>query len=342
MDATARLGFPVKVLGDSSLKSNDSRRWQSGPHLRVSIEYLHAIFDYLRKHSIRMYRMSSDVAPYATHPDLPQFHSQVADCRTDLEGLGRRARELDVRLSFHPSQFIVLNSPDPQLVSKSIWDLESQAGILDCMGCERDAVVVIHAGGTYGDKESALRRWIDTYHRLPEPVRRRLVLENDDTRFSAADVLRIHEYTGVPLVFDNQHHWCFNPERLDAGPALRRFLRTWPSGVRPKVHFSSPRTEMREVDRKDKKTGKKKTVLQPPVWTGHADYNHPFEFISFLRDFGALEFDIMIEAKAKDLALIRLRNDVLRYAPELAPKLGLSKPESEPEEIAIEPELLAG
>jgi UV DNA damage endonuclease len=95
----ARIGFPVKVLGQGGLKSNDSRRWQSGPHLRVSIEYLHAVFDYLARHRISMYRMSSDLAPYITHPELPRFHNQVQEARTELAALGRRAREMELRLS---------------------------------------------------------------------------------------------------------------------------------------------------------------------------------------------------------------------------------------------------
>ncbi|HYZ86834.1 MAG TPA: UV DNA damage repair endonuclease UvsE, partial [Bryobacteraceae bacterium] len=276
-------------------------------------------------------------------PEMPQFHRQVVECRSELEEFGKHARELDIRLSFHPSQFIVINSPDPQIAAKSVWDLESQASILDAMGCGPEAVMVIHAGGTYGDKESSRRRWVEAYRKLSEPVRRRLVLENDDTRFSAADVLAIHEETGVPLVFDNQHHWCLNPEMLGFEDTLAKFLRTWPSGVRPKIHFSSPRTEMREIVRNDKKTGKKKTVLQPPIWTGHADYNHPFEFIRFLESHPNLDCDIMLEAKAKDLALIRLRNDVLRYAPHLASRLGLATtavPEPELEELEVVPEML--
>src|SRR5690349_911282 len=106
-----KLGFPVKVLGNPLLKSNDTRRAQSNPHLKVSLGYLAEIFDYLAKHKIDMYRMSSDLAPYATHPDMPQFHSMVQDSAADLAALGRRAREQGLRLSFHPSQFIVLNSP---------------------------------------------------------------------------------------------------------------------------------------------------------------------------------------------------------------------------------------
>jgi UV DNA damage endonuclease len=123
---------------------------------------------------------------------------------------------------------------------------------------------------------------------------------------------------------------------------VKAFLRTWPAGVRPKIHFSSPRTELREVQRKNRKTGKKETVLMPPVWTGHADYNHPFEFISFMRQMADLDFDVMLEAKAKDLALIRLRKDLLRYAPDVAARFGLTSEadEPEPEEIEIPSEAL--
>lgn len=318
-----RLGFAVKVMGKPDLKSNDARKWRSGPHLRVSIGYLRAVFAYLDTQDIRVYRMSSDVAPYVTHPEMPQFHGQIRECAAELEDLGKLARDLRLRLSFHPSQFVVLNSPDETLNDKGIADLAAQAEILDRMGLGPEAVLVIHVGGTYGDRASGRRRWAATYRRLPEPARRRLVLENDDVRYSAADVLAIHEETGVRLIFDHQHHWCNNPEGTDLLGALRRFLATWPAGTRPKVHFSSPRTELREVDRKDPRTGKMETRIQAPIWTGHADFAHPFEFITFMRLAGGLEFDVMLEAKAKDLALLRLRRDLPIYAPDIAARFGL-------------------
>lgn len=97
------LGFAVKVLGKEGLKSNDSRRWQSDPRLSVSIGYLHRIFDYLQESGITMYRISSEIAPYITHPDFPQFHRQLDECEEELACLGLRARELGLRLSMHPS-----------------------------------------------------------------------------------------------------------------------------------------------------------------------------------------------------------------------------------------------
>ncbi|MBB4050586.1 UV DNA damage endonuclease [Devosia subaequoris] len=324
MSDPLKLGFPVKVLGDPSLKSNDARRSQSNPHLRVSLGYLADIFDYLVRHDIRMYRMSSDLAPYATHPDMPQFHSMVRDSATDLGALGKRARELGLRLSFHPSQFIVLNSPDPDLVRKSVWDLTSQAEMLDHMELGPEAVLVVHVGGVYGEKDGARQRWIETWKTLPEPVRRRLVLENDDLRFSCADVLHISEHTGVRLIFDHQHFWCLNPEGLPLRDTLIRMLETWPADQRPKIHFSSPRTEFRQQTRKNSRTGKAEVVSVAPIWTGHADFVQPFEFIGFLRQAEGLDFDVMLEAKAKDLALIRLRSDLQHYAPDIAARFGLS------------------
>lgn len=262
-----RLGFAVKVIGKPGLKSNDSRRWQHNPHLRVSLGYLCEIFEYLRQHDIHMYRMSSDLAPYNTHPDMPRFHQMIKESRGELATVGRIARAQDLRLSFHPSQYIVLNSEYEQLTQKSIADLESQAEVLDLMECGPEAVVVVHVGGAYGDRPNGWKRWCTTWNRLSERVKRRLALENDDVRFSAADVLSIYERTGVRCVFDYQHHWCFNPEGLPLVPTMEWFLRTWPGGARPKIHFSCARTEMRELKRKNRKTGLMEAVLLAPVWT---------------------------------------------------------------------------
>ena len=283
-----RLGFPVKIMGGGGIKTSDTRRWQADPHLRVS------------------------------------FHGMVRESASDLARFGRLAREADVRLSFHPSQFIVLNSENEKLTQKSMWDLDSQAEMLDLMECGPEAVMVVHVGGAYGDRESGWRRWAETWKRLGEPVRRRLVLENDDIRYSASDVLKVHEATGVKCVWDYQHHWCFNPEGLPMVETLERFCATWPAGVRPKMHFSCARTEMREIKRKNRKTGKIETVLQPPIWTGHADYNNPFESITFLRSILHVDTDVMLESKTKDLSLIRLRNDMARYAPDLAVRYGVN------------------
>jgi UV DNA damage endonuclease len=319
----SRLGFPVKVMIRDDLKSNDARRAANAPHLKVSLEYVDQILDHLAAHKISMYRLSSDLAPYATHPDMPQFHGMVAESKAELAALGAKAASLDIRLSFHPSQYVVLNSPDPELVAKSVWDLLSQAEMLDLMGLGPEAVLVIHVGGTYGDIPTSRERWVQTWHTLPEPIRRRLVLEHDDLRFSAADVLWIHEQTGVRIIFDHQHFWCLNPERADLVETFAKVMATWPSDQQPKIHYSSPRTEMREKIVVDKITKKKISRPVAPVFTGHADFCNPFEFATFMRMVSNFDFDVMLEAKAKDLALVRLRPDLLRYAPDVAERFGL-------------------
>jgi UV DNA damage endonuclease len=310
-----RLGFPVKIVGGEGLKSSDTRRWQKKPHLRTSIEYLHAVFDYLQEMGITMYRISSDIAPYLTHPQKPEFRNQISEARRELEGLGKVARDRRLRLSFHPSQYIVLNSPDESLVVQSVHDVESQAEMLDVMELGPEACLVIHVGGLYDNRAEARDRWMRTYEkRLSERARRRLVLENDDVSFGAADVLEINCRVGVPLVFDHQHFWCLNPEGLELRATLQKFLSTWPSGVRPKIHFSSPRTEMRECIERDRRTKRRRKITRPPLLNGHADFVNPFEFATFMRGMSGREFDVMLEAKMKDQALIRLRADLQRCA----------------------------
>ena len=349
-DRPLRLGFPVKVMGRPDLKSQDTRRWQKNPHLKCSLELLDHVLDYLRSKKLDMYRLSSDIAPYATHPDMPQFHSMVADSDAELRAFGAKAKEYDIRLSFHPSQYVLLNSPNPELTKKSIWDLSSQAEMLDRMELNDEAVMITHVGGVYDDHEASRARWIEGWEQCPEHVQRRLVLENDDIRFSAADVLWIHERTGVRLIFDYQHMWCLNPERLDMRATLERFLASWPEDRgRPKIHFSSPRTELREIKQKItpqaraaakagmaktkkgellkapvKANARVKTVLRPPIWTGHADFTNPFEFATFMRMAEGLVFDVMMEGKSKDLSLLRLRPDLLRFAPDVAARFGIT------------------
>ena len=319
-----RLGFAVKVLGCEGLKSNDSRRWQNAPHLRTSIEYVHKIFDYLEETQISMYRISSDFAPYLTHPEMPQFHNQLEEARDELVALGKRAQAMNLRLSFHPSQYILLNSPNEKLTETSMRDIDAQARILDMMEQGDDGVVVTHVGGVYDDRDAARSRFIERVHALPEAAKRRVVLENDDKSWGVNDVLRIHEATGIRCIFDHQHHNCFNPDGRDVVDACCDILKTWNGRGKPKIHFSSPRIEDRVIERRDKTTNKIVKTSSAPLATQHADMIDADVFIPFARAVcsrsGADEvpFDVMCEAKAKDLAVIQLRADLKTIAPEIA------------------------
>jgi UV DNA damage endonuclease len=304
-----RLGFAVKVLGEGGLPTHDARRWQSGPHLRHSVEAMHGVLDYLGRHGIGMYRMTAALAPYATHPDMPQFHRQVAEAEAELAALGERARELDIRLSTHPSQYIVLNSEDPAIRDAAVRDVELQTEMLDVMGLGREAVIVLHVGGAAGGYEAAADRFLAGFEQLSERARERLVIENDDRTFALSHVLALHERTGLKVVWDILHHHCNDPDGIPDREALESALRTWPDGVTPKIHFSSPKTAMEEKRRRVGRRVERTWVL--PQLRAHADMIDPIAFEHFLRETAAgLDFDVMLEAKAKDLALLRLREQL--------------------------------
>jgi UV DNA damage endonuclease len=173
-------------------------------------------------------------------------------------------------------------------------------------------------GGVYGDREAARERFVRNCEALPEATRRRLALENDDVRFGVVDTLWVHERTGIRLIFDNLHHRLNNPDRRPSHEALAACLATWPADIRPKIHFSSPRTEWLVDDG----NGSEPAEVRQTRWNYHSDYVNPFEFIDFLRMAEGLRpFDVMLEVRAKDLALRQLRVDLARYAPDLVDKL---------------------
>ena len=316
-----RLGFAAKIVGDGGLKVNDARRWQSGPHLRRSLELLDVAFTYLHRHDLRMFRLSSSTVPYGTHPDLPQFdyRDQIASCADELAALGARARAQGLRLSTHPGQYTVINGPDDVLRQKSSLDLEQDTLLLDALGMGPEAVVVVHVGGVYGDKASALDRWARAYEQLSERARDRLAVEHDEQSFDLSDVLELHRRTGVKVVFDLHHHRLNVAEAFadDEGAALRAAIDTWPSDVRPKVHLSSPRTELRLVQRRRPGQRKAETVAVPPLLDQHADFVPPWDLLGLLRLLDR-PCDVMVEAKAKDLAIAFLRTGLLRVAPDAA------------------------
>lgn len=304
-----RLGFAVRVLGQKGLRAADRRRWQQQPHLSVSLIYLRDIIGYLAQHQIGCYRLADALAPYLTHG---AFEHQIEECAGELAAIGALAQAAGVRLSMHLGLHVALAADDAKLAARASAEVVAQAALLDALGAPPEAVLVLHVGASSADGAAALQRFAERYRLLPEPARRRVALEHDAHGWSLAALLPLHQVCGVPLVMDYLHH-RFNPERLEAGAALGLALATWPAGVRPKVHYSTPRTEAHLGPR-----GSGVAVL-PPKAGQHADYINPFEFERFIEHARGLpEFDVMLEAKAGDLALLRLRDDLRAYAPAVA------------------------
>jgi UV DNA damage endonuclease len=284
-----------------TVPAHDARRPQNHPHLRVSLQYVAQILQYAAAHGIHMYRLSSNIAPYYTDLTRPEFGHQLDEAGDELAAVGALARQLDIRLSMHPGQYTVLNSPDERIAAAARRELQYATDVLDRMGQPDDNKVILHIGGVYGDKPAALARWIAQYATLPERVRARLVIENDDRLYRMGDVLEVHAATGAPVVFDNLHHTLNPTAGLPERAALAAALATWPAGQTPKTHYSDRRTEPIEVKRKGM------VKLTKPSYGAHADYVDPARFAAYRQAAQGLpDFDVMFEAKAKDLAVRRV------------------------------------
>jgi UV DNA damage endonuclease len=223
-----------------------------------------------------------------------------------LTQVGALARSLDLRLSTHPGQYTVLNSEDARVQELAVVELEVQAELMDGMGLGPEAVVVLHIGGAAGGRDAALERSEAGFARLSEAARARLVIENDDRTFGLTDVLELSRRVGRPVVWDILHHHCHDPDGIPDREALALALTTWPDGVTPKIHYSSPKTALEEQVRKVGRRVERRPVL--PQLRAHADMIDPIGFEHFVTQAaaGLPDFDIMLEAKGKDLALLGL------------------------------------
>jgi UV DNA damage endonuclease len=190
-----------------------------------------------------------------------------------------------MRISMHPDQFVVLNSPKEEVVTRSVKEIEWHCEVLDLMGLDGSAKVQIHVGGVYGDKESAVRRFIGNYERLPQQIKKRLVIENDERLYSLKDCLTISEKTNIPIIFDSFHHRCFNNgEQMKE--SLQVVRQTWKEkdGV-PMTDYSS----------------------QDPQGRGgkHAEHIDMKDFISYIHAIRGVECDIMLEIKDKEKSALK-------------------------------------
>ena len=233
----------------------------------------------------------------------------MRECAAELAQLGAAARANGIRLSTHPGQYTVLNSERPDVQAAATAELEVQAAVLDAMQLGPEAVVVLHVGGTSGGIDVALDRFVAGFEGLSERARARLVVENDDRSFGLTDVLRLAQRTGLRVVWDILHHRCHDPARISDREALAAALATWPEDQTPKIHFSSPRLDVEVRSVRRGRRVERRVVL--PQLRAHADLIDPIGFEAFLRSAPAgRDFDVMLEAKAKDLALLRLREQL--------------------------------
>jgi UV DNA damage endonuclease len=239
------------------------------------------------QNGIYLFRTSSNVFPWGSEYDLEQL-KDIDKIKIVLKRIGDYAKEHGVRLSCHPGPFNVLCSPNPDVVKNTIIDLELHGKVFDMMGLSHTPYnkINIHCNGVYGDKTASLDRWCQNFQLLSHSVRSRLTIENDDkaSMYSVKDLMKIHECCGIPIVFDYHHHQ-FCTGDLTEQQALELAISTWPKDITPVVHYSSSRL---------KETGNPKEKPQ-----AHADY-----ILEKINTYGH-DIDIMLECKAKELALKR-------------------------------------
>jgi UV DNA damage endonuclease len=243
------------------------------------------------------FRMGSGIVPFGSH-EINTFPWQT-HFATEFQAIGDYIKANDLRVSFHPDQFVVLNSPSPDIVRRSIQELIYQGSMLDLMGLDGTAKLQIHVGGLYGDREGAISRFVQVHATLPEAVKVRLVVENDDRLFPLRDCLHLHELTGVPILFDNFHHECLNHGE-PMHEALRLAAGTW--------HTTADGVPM--MDYSSQALGERKGK--------HTDDLVDASFREFLSHLHGLDFDIMLEIKNKEASALR--------AVAMLRELGLSAP----------------
>lgn len=245
-------------------------------------------------HDISFFRFSSKLIPLANHEDLTDwdFMKPLHDKLTEI---GDFVKKYDIRVDFHPDHFVILNSPDSDILKASIKTLRMHEGLLKGMKLNLEHRCVMHVGGGYNDKQKALEQFIHNWQFIPQSIQSMVMLENDDVTFHLDDTLYLCEKLGIPLVFDHHHHLAnFQNESWET--EWERVIQTWSHSPFPiKMHISSPRND------KD--------------FRAHSDYIDVKQFLGFLNKIkgSVQQIDCMIEAKMKDDALFRLMDELTQF-----------------------------
>lgn len=244
------------------------------------------ILEWNRMNGIKFFRLSSALIPWGDSIDITQL-KDYKEIKSELKKAGDFARYHNIRITSHPGPFNVLVSPKESVVEKTIADLELHGKVFDMMGLEKSPYnkINIHCNGVYGDKKSAMDRFIKNFQRLSKSVQKRLTIENDDkaSMYSVKDLMYIHSAIKIPIVFDYHHHQ-FCTGDLSEQSALELAVSTWPKGITPVVHYSESKA-LHENNAKEKPQA-------------HSLY------IKSLPNVYELDVDIMVEAKAKELAIL--------------------------------------
>lgn len=289
------IGYACLTVGVENTKmSSCILKNASSEHLRklilANLCALQNITQYNKKNNIRLFRISSDIIPFGSHP-----RNQILwwkEFREELAQVGNEIKEANIRVSMHPGQYTVLNSPDSNVVERAVMDLEYHDRFLTALGMGDSSKMILHVGGAYGDKKNSIKRFITNYEKLSKEIKKRLVIENDERIYNIEEVLSISNQIDIPVVFDNLHHQIHPPTKSKSiSDWILECSKSWSDqdGIQ-KVHYSQ-----------------QKPGAKPG---SHSDTIELVDFMNYYNELSDPNIDIMLEVKDKNLSAVKCINEV--------------------------------
>lgn len=259
--------------------------------IKQNLNNLEKIIDYNIKNNIHFYRLTSKLIPLASHKEIN--FDYIEKHKEYYKKIGNKIKKHNLRIDLHPDQFCILNSTKKEIIENSINILKYHYNILKALDI-KNKVIILHIGSSVFGKDKSIQRFINNFNKLPDYLKKCIVIENDDKIYNINDCLNLCEKLNIPMVLDYHHHIC-NNNNLNIDKYFNRIFNTW-KDLTPKIHFSSPKNNTKKDFR------------------SHHDYINIQDFISFLEKIKTLnkDIDIMLECKAKDEALFRLAR-LLKY-----------------------------
>ena len=248
-----------------------------------NLKSLDRMLEYNREAGIQMLRISSDLIPFGSSPVNSLDWDRIF--QDEFQSLGTKLKTYGIRASMHPGQYTVINSPRAEVVERAVLDLEYHDKLLQALGADYTSKIILHIGGVYGDKKSAMNAFSESWNRLSESVKDRLVIENDDKSYTIEDVMEIGIKNGIPVVFDNLHHKVNGNNGTDAY-WIRQAATTWKDkdGIQ-KIHYSQ-----QDIDK------------SPGAHSVTIDIK---KLLDFVKEVGDMDYDIMLEVKDKNLSAVK-------------------------------------
>lgn len=289
-----KIGYACKTVGvlDTDMKSCILKNASSEKITEITkhnLKVLNNIIDYNIISNIKLFRISSDLVPFGSSEiNNVKWWEIFSD---ELKCIGSKIKASNMRVSVHPGQYTVINSPTDDIVKRSVMDLIYHNRILDGLGMSSEHKMVLHIGGAYGDKKTAIERFVENYKMLDDSIKSRLVIENDDKIYNIQEVLDIGTKLNIPVIFDNLHNEInkANEENYSEKYWIEQCKSTWKKGDgTQKIHYSQ--------QAENKKIG------------SHSDYISINKFMNFYNMLNRNDIDIMLEVKDKNLSCVKCIN----------------------------------